>query len=186
MNYDAMPVGGKFLVRHFRDGKLIHEEESPNIVPIEGLDYTLNVATRGSTQISSWYVTLFDSNTTPASGNTAAQFFGTDGHNELYEITETNRPAWTLDAPVNGNPSGRTVANSTTNATFTCDTITNGSGTVYGAAIFSANVKSALAGSPGANDGTATLLAASRFLTSRSILAGDVLKVEYSLTAAST
>jgi hypothetical protein len=187
MKQETLTTGGVFTLKHYRDGELIHEESSHNIVPTEGLDYILNAAIRNTTdmEISTWYVSLKDNSGDPAAGNTCAQFYGTDGHQEFYDVTEATRPVWSADTPEAGSPSGRMVDNSTTNATFTVDTLTDSAGTIYGAAIMSTNVFSTANGTPGTNDSGGTLLAATTF-TSRAVLAGDVLNVEYSLTATSS
>jgi len=174
----SVKTGGIFTIHHYREGKEIGKILSPNLVPSEGLDFFLNSTIRGGSQISSWYVSLFKSNTTPQAGNTCAEFYGTDGHTELTEFTEVTRQAWNHEAPAAGDPSGRmsTNANSTL-ATFTVDTL-GGATTIYGATISSSTLD--------ANDAAGTLLAATRFASSRLILEGDVLKVEYSITATST
>jgi len=164
-----MRVAGYFNYEHIRDGKVIDSWQEPNLVVDEGLNYALDASFSGGTPITTWYVGVYKNNYTPIAGNVASTFAGAGIANEATtEYDEATRPGWT-EAGV----SAKTITNSASPAVFTFNTGV----TVYGAFLISANTKGGLTG---------TLAAASKFTSSRAMLAADVLNVTYTLTATST
>ena len=156
-------LGGVFEVDHIRDGKSLGITRDHNIVVNEGLNSILSVVFNAGTQITAWYVGIFEGNYTPVATDTAANI--TANSTECTAYTESTRVAW-----VEAAPSGQSITNSASKATFTC----NASKTVYGAFLASASAKSATTG---------TLMAASKFSASRAVVNLDSLLISYSFAA---
>ena len=69
---DGLIVHGKYTGQLIRDGKIIDEFEDHNLVVNEGLNSLLYIYFHGSTQITTWYMGVFEANYTPVSTVTAA------------------------------------------------------------------------------------------------------------------
>lgn len=166
-NGDDFRAGGYFTIQHIRNGEVIHEEDSPNIVVDEGLTYILDVALSNGTQNANHYIGIFKNNYTPVAADVAATFAGAGVANEVTtEIDEATRPAWT-EAGV----TSKTITNSASPAAFTANTTVS----VYGAFLISNNTKGGTTGK---------LVAASKFAAVRNLVDTDVLNVTYTLTIA--
>ena len=164
-----LKVAGFFTYEHVRDGEVIDTWQEPNLVVDEGINYALDASFSGGTPITTWYVGVYKNNYTPIAGNVASTFAGAGIANEANaEYDEATRPTWT-EAGV----SAKTVTNSASPAVFTFNTTV----TIYGAFLISNNTKGGLTG---------TLAAASKFASSRAMLAADVLNVTYTITGTST
>ena len=161
-----LQVGGVFRIEHVRDGHIIDVEETHNLVTDEGLNHILDVVLHGSTQISTWYVGVFEGNYTPVAGVTAASITADSTESTAYD--ETTRVAYNEAAA-----SSKTTTNSANKATFTF----NATKTIYGAFLASASAKSATTG---------TLLSAARFGTSKAVVDNDQLLLTYTFSAASS
>lgn len=159
-------VGGAFDTEHSRDGELLGRDLSPNIIPTEGLNHLLDVLVHGSTQISPWYIALFEGNVTPAANLTGATFAST--------CTETTAYNETARVPYN---EGAAAAGATDNGANRAVFTMNATKTIYGGAMLSTSPKS---------DATGLILAASKFSASRAVIAADELAVKYTLTATSS
>jgi hypothetical protein len=146
--------------------------QDANLVTNEGLNAMLDAWLSGGTQITAYYVSLFESNSTPASTWIASTYRSTHV-TEYTDYSESTRPAWADDGP-----SGQSVANTTTPAEFTATNVA--SKNIYGAALISASNKS------GTGDSTAKLVAATRYSTARQIQNTDVATVKYTVSATST
>jgi len=151
---------------HVRDGKVIDEWEDENIVPTEGLNYFLSIGLAAGTQITSFYLAPFEANYTPVSTVTAATI--TAASTETTAYTSGTRVAWTA-----GSVSAGAVSNSASPATFTF----NATKTIYGAFLISNSTKSATTG---------TLISASLFSSSKSVVNLDQLILTYSFTLTSS
>ena len=162
----SMPVMGVFELEHRRNGKLIGRDIASNIVTTEGLNHILSTVVAGGSQVSPWYVALFEGNYTPVAGLTAATF--TASATECTAYDEAARVAY-----VEGTPSGGVIDNSASRAVFTM----NATKTIYGGALLSVSTKSSTSG---------TLLAAARFSSSRAVVDDDELSLRYSLTLTSS
>lgn len=156
---------GVWSGQHFRAGKLIDEWEDPNIVVNEGLNSILGVMFNGATQITTWYIGLFEGNYTPVATVTAATI--TSASTECTAYNEATRVAY-----VEAAPSSQSITNSASRATFTI----NATKTIYGAFLASASAKSATTG---------TLFSAARFSSAKNVESADELLVTYSFTASS-
>lgn len=111
-----------YHAEHWRDGKLLSESVSPNLVTDEGLTYLADVALNAGTQITEFRVVPIESNHTPAAGNT----YATPGYTECTAYDESVRPVWT-EAGV----TAKTITNSASKASFTF----NSTKTIYAAAL---------------------------------------------------
>jgi hypothetical protein len=154
--------GFVYEVEHLRNGKLIDYEKLHNLVPTEGRNNILSVIGNAGTQITTWYVLIFEGNYTPVSGDTMATFPASA--TECTAYTAATRPEW-----VEAAPSAGVITNSASKAEFTM----NATKTVYGGALSSSSVKGGTSG---------VLLSAGRFSSSKAVDSGDVLRVTASLT----
>lgn len=143
-----------------------------NLVTNEGLNAMLDVWLSGGTQITAYYVSLFESNSTPAATWIASTYRSTHV-TEYTDYSEATRPAWADDGA-----SAQSIANTTTPAEFTATNVA--SKNIYGASLISANAKS------GSGDATAKLVAATRYSTARAIQNTDVATVKYTISATSS
>ncbi len=158
-------VGGRFIGQIIRDGQVIDEFEDVNLVVNEGLDALLNIMFHGSTQVTTWYLGLFEGNYTPVSTVTAATIASASTESTAYAAT--TRPTYDEAAS-----SGQSVTNSASRADF----VFNATKTIYGAFLISDSTKAGTAG---------TLFSAARFSSSKSVVSGDELLLTYTFSAAS-
>jgi len=162
-----LKVGGVFSYQHIRDGEIIAEGASPNIVVDEGLNYILDTALSAGTQLVGFNVGIFKNNYTPQATDVMATFAGAGVSGEIdSEVDETTRPVWT-DAGV----AAKALTNAASPAVFTANTTVN----AYGAFLSSDSVLSGTSGS---------LIAAAKFTSVRALVDTDVLNVTYTLTIA--
>ena len=108
-------VKGVVTTRCFRDGKLLWEDTSDNIVFNAGLVYLIGVALGAVTQTATWFCGLLDASPT---------FSATNSFTDLAELTEytlATRPTW-IDAStaVGQRDNSGTVAAYTISAACTC------------------------------------------------------------------
>lgn len=162
---NELKVGGRFQFEHVRNGQIIDRWEDANLVVNEGLNAVLDIMFHGSTQISTWYVGLFEGNYTPVATVTAATI--TSAATECTAYDEATRVAYDEAAAAS-----QSITNSASKATFTF----NATKTIYGAFLVSASAKSATSG---------TLFSAARFSTSKAVVDDDQLLVTYTLAASS-
>jgi hypothetical protein len=148
---------------------LIDREVTPNLVTNQGLNDMLSVWCAGGSQVQNRYIALFESNSTPTNAWTSANFSGTNC-TEFTTYDEAARPLWGKGAVAT-----QTINNSASKAVFTA----NATKTIYGAALLSASAKG------GGSDSTGILYSATRYATARSVVATDVLNVQYDLSATS-
>ncbi len=160
---------GKFHVECFdKDGNLKWVENTENIVTNEGLDALLDIFFHASTQITTWYCTLVESNTDPAAGMT----YAVPSYTETTAYDEGTRPEYEEAAA-----SSQSITNSANKATFTI----NATKTMYGASIVGGGTE---ASTKGNTDGGGTLFCYSKFGSSRSVVDDDVINLTYTLTMA--
>lgn len=159
-------LGGVFHGQHIRDGEVIDEWDDHNLVTDEGLNHLLDVHFHGETQITTWYIGLFEGNYTPVAGVTAATITAASTESTAYD--EATRVAYDEAAAAS-----KSITNSASKATFTI----NATKTIYGAFLASASAKSATSGK---------LFSAARFASSKSVVDDDQLLITYTFTAASS
>ncbi len=154
-----LKVGGIFTFEQYRGGQLIDRWDAKNLVVNQGINSLLNVNFNAATQVTTWYIGLFEGNYTPVAGDTAAGFPAAATECTAYD--EATRVAYVEAA---------STAQSTTNSASVAVFTMNATKTVYGAFLTSASAKSATTG---------TLMAATRFPVSRSVIDNDELRVTY-------
>jgi hypothetical protein len=182
INTEKLPLRGRFVVEHIRNGKVIGTHDFPNGITNEGKNFLLDVMFHAQAAISTWYLGLIDNagfsalaagdiyDNIDQAGNGWDEFkLYTDAANAS---STTTRPTWT-----EGAASGQSI----TNSSVVVFDIT-GSGTVKG--VF-------LAGGTNAQTkgdhtaGTAHKLWATATFTGGdvAVLNGDQLKVTYTVSA---
>lgn len=158
-------VGGRFLVEHYRGDKLLDAFETPNLVVNEGLNALLNIMFNAATQVTTWYLGLFEGNYTPVAGVSAATI--ATASTECTAYTSATRPAY-----VEAAASSQSITNSASRASF----VFNATKTIYGAFLISDSTKSGTTG---------TLFSAARFSASKAVVTDDELLLTYTFTASS-
>lgn len=162
---NALRVAGTWEGAIRRKGVIVDQWSDPNIVVNEGLNALLGIMFNGATQVTTWYVGVFEGNYTPVATVTAATI--TAASTECTTYDQSTRVAY-----VEAAPSGQAITNSANRATFTF----NATKTIYGAFLVSASAKSATTG---------TLFSAARFSTAKAVVDDDELLLTYSFVAAS-
>jgi hypothetical protein len=165
MPQNDIRVGGIWSGQHVRNGQVIDEWQDHNLVVNEGLDALLNIMFHGTTQITTWYIGVFEANYTPIATVTAATITSASTESTAYD--ESTRQAYDEAAS-----SGQSITNSASKATFTF----NATKVIYGAFLVSASAKSATTG---------TLFSAAKFSSSKSVVDDDQLLLTYTFTASS-
>ena len=154
-------------VECIRGGEKVWEEQVENLCTDQGLNKLLDVMFHATTQITTWYIALFNSDTTVLSTHT----YAVPGYTESSQYSESTRPEF-----VEAAASGKSTSNTASKATFTINTTT----TIYGAALVGGG---SAATTKGDTAGGGTLYCAAKFTTPRSCENLDVLKVTVTLTA---
>lgn len=151
------------------EGRLKWIEEVSNLVTTQGLNDLLSKYFKGSAYTAAFFMGLVDNAgfTAFAAGDTAAQIGGSNGWAESSAYSESVRQTITL-----GSASAGSIDNSASKCVFSI----NGTVTIKGAFLSTSSVK---AGTSGALYGEAA------FIATRSLLSGDSLTVQVTLTAAS-
>ena len=147
-------------------GNLVWEDENHNVCTIQGLNHLLNVAFHGTTQISPWYIAVFENNYTPLEADT----YAAPGYTESTAYDEATRPEF-----VEAVASGKSMTNSANKASFTF----NAAKTIYGSALVGGG---SAASTKADTAGGGSLYAASKFTSSKAVDVGYVLKVTWTLT----
>lgn len=155
-------IGFTYTVDHYRAGKLLASDTEHNLIPTQGLNHALGVLLKGDTQVSSWYIGLFEGNYTPTPTATGATIVALSTESTAY--TEATRQAWVGGAVANG-----AVTNEDNRAAFTI----NATKTIYGGFMVSSPVKGA---------SSDFLLSAVRFSSPKNVEAGDILRVRAAFT----
>lgn len=153
---------------HVRNGKVIDRWTEHNICVDEGLNALLDIMFHATTQLTTWYVLIFETDTTPAAGTT----YATPVWTECTAYTEGTRPEY-----VEAAASSKSITNSANKATFTI----NATKTIYGAALVAGGTD---ANTKGDAAGGGTLYSASKFSSSKSVVSADVLNCTITVTAA--
>jgi len=163
-----IPVGTWWEFEHFRKGALIDKWAQKNVTTTEGLNHLLNVCFHGSTQITTWYLGLFENDYTPVITNT----YASPGFTECSSYDEGTRVAF-----VEAEATAKVCTNTASKATFTI----SATKTIYGAFLCGGGTSPTVIGNTG---GGGTLFASSKFASSKSVVDGDVLMVSCSITLA--
>lgn len=162
-----LKVGVVYDVEHWRKGTLLSTEQVHNIFPTEGMDHMIDVTLNNATSYATWYVGIYNTNTTPTLSTT----YAVPGWTESTAYTESVRQTYTSIAA-----SSSSTNNSAAPAEFTMNATT----TIYGAFITNVSTKGDVASGSGA------ILSAALFSTSKTVDSTDVLKVTGTLTLTSS
>jgi len=161
-------MASKWEWEHYRAGELIDKWTETNICTDEGLNKLLDVCFSAATQITDWYVLIYNTNTTP----TAAMTYSTPLFTESTHYSEANRPEWQ-----DGGVASKSVDNSANKASFTMSTAE----TIYGAALVGGG---SAASTKGDTAGGGVIYNVSDFSAgSKTVASDDVLKVTVTLQA---
>ena len=161
-------IGG--VLRHTHIDAAGNEDVAvdPNLIVNEGLNYILNAALGGQSQVGAFFLAPFSGNVTPAAGWTGANF--ASNATEFTAYTNSTRLPWTT-VPATAQSIGNSAALAAATATFSA----GGPYNLYGVGLLQASAKSATTG---------VLVAAVRFASPRlNMAAGDKLAFEYVLAA---
>jgi hypothetical protein len=161
--------GGVFTVEcRDADGNLKWEEEFPNLVVNEGLQYINTQFFKGITYTATWYMGLVNG---PGAGNTylAANTMASHaGWTENVAYVQSARPTMAFGSATLADPS---VISTSTPVVFTM----NASATIAGAFVTTDNTKSGTTG---------VLFSVGNFTVGdRSVVSGDTLNVTYTFSA---
>lgn len=170
-------MGGRFHIEHrrpmiephlgFQVWETLDEFDVENLVVNQGLNHILNVEFDGATQITQWYLGLFQGNYTPVATDTAATIAANS--TEASGYTAGVRQPW-----VQAGASAQSITNSASRASFTFNYVSATS--IYGAFLASTATISGTSG---------TLFSAARFSTAKSVINLDQLLLTYTFTASS-
>ncbi len=139
-----------------------------NICTDEGLNRLLDVMFHGTTQLTTWYVGIFETNTTPAAGTT----YATPVFTESTAYDEATRPEY-----VEAASSGKSLTNSANKATFTISSTK----TIYGGCLVAGGTA---ASTKGDKAGGGVMYSASLFGSSKSVVDDDIIRVTVTINAA--
>jgi len=140
--------------------------EGHNIIPTEGRNSILDVYLDAATQITAWYLAIFEANYTPVAGLTAASFTADSTESTAYDEATREAITW-------GEPSSGSIDNAATHCEFTM----NATKTIYGGGVLSASAKSSTSG---------TICSASKFSASRAVIDNDILRVDVTVALTSS
>jgi hypothetical protein len=161
-------LSSKWEWEHWRDGEMIDKWAETNICTTEGLNNLLDVHFSKGTQITQWFVGIYNTDTTPVVGMT----YAAPSFTESTHYSGATRPIW-----VEAGVSGKSVNNSANKASFTIST----SETIYGAALFGGGTA---ATTKGDTAGGGKIYNVSDFTGgSKTVVSDDVLKVTVTLNA---
>jgi len=141
-----------------------------NIVTDEGLNHLLGVYFSGEDPVTSWYLCVFEDDYTPL----AADTYAVPGYTECDTLQESTRPGWQESGAA-----AQSITNVSNKAGFTFAL----NKTIYGGSMVGGGSSpDTIADTAGAG----VLFCASKFSAgSQLIIAGDVIKVTVTITAAS-
>ena len=153
---------------HVRDGKVIDTWTERNVCTDEGLNALLDIMFHAATQITTWYVLIFETDTTPDADTTYAVPVWT----ECTAYDEATREEY-----VEAAAAAKSMTNTASKASFTI----NDTKTIYGAALVGGGAD---ADTKGDAAGGGCCYCASQFSASKAVIATDVLNVTITLSAA--
>ena len=139
---------------------------SHNLVTNQGKNLTNDVMFGATAKIATWYVAIFESNTTILVSHT----YASPGFTECTAYDEATRPEY-IDAP----SASQVMTNVASRAVFTM----NAGKTIYGAALVGGGSSPTVKGNTA---GGGSLYSASQFSSSKVVVATNVLSVDISIT----
>jgi hypothetical protein len=158
--------GGKFVKGVWERGHdIVDEFEFGNLVTNEGLNHMLDVTFHGASQVTTWYLGVFEGNYTPLATDTGANI--TANATESTAYASSTRPEF-----VEAAAASQVTTNSASRASF----VFNATKTIYGAFLHSNSAKSSTTG---------TCFSAARFGASKAVVNLDELLLTYQFTGSS-
>lgn len=159
-------LGSVWEFECFRGDKLVWSDRIHNVVTDEGINSVLNVYFHAATQITQWYVTIFEDNYTPLVTNV----YATPGFTETTAYSEGTRPTFDEAAA-----SSKSLTNTASKATFTFSEAK----TIYGGALVGGG---SAPGTKGNTNGGGTLFCSAKFAAAKPVVTNDVLKVTVTIS----
>lgn len=163
---DSAQFGLTYLVEVIRDGVVVDREEVHNLVPTQGLNHILNVEFKALTQVTAWYLAIFEGNYVPTAADTAAALPAASTESTAYD--EATRVLFAGGTVADG-----VLDNSASRAEFTM----NATKTIYGAYMSSAPAKGATTG---------VVISSVRFSSAKNLVATDILRITAGMTLTSS
>jgi hypothetical protein len=161
-------LSSKWEWEHWRDGEMIDKWAETNICTNEGLNNLYDVHFSKGTQITQWYVGIYNTDTTPV----VTMTYATPSFTESTHYSGATRPLWQ-----EGGVASKSIDNSANKASFTMNTAE----TIYGAALFGGGTA---ATTKGDSAGGGKIYNVSDFSGgSKTVASDDVLKVTVTLQA---
>ncbi len=157
---------GEFKLECYRKGKLLWVEKFSNLITNQGLDAWLNIMLHATTQITTWYCAIVESDTTA----TAAMTYAVPVYTESTAYDEATRPEY-----VEAASSSQSITNSANKALFTF----NATKTLYGAALVGGGTGATTKGNTA---GGGTLFCYAKADTSRSVIDDDMIALTYTVS----
>ena len=102
MNSTAQ-AGFEYLIEVIKDGVVIDREVAHNVMPTEGANQIISSALAGGSQVTTWYLGLYEGNYTPTIADTAALLPGLAVECTAY--TDATRKVWTPGTVAGGSAS---------------------------------------------------------------------------------
>lgn len=146
--------------------RVVDSETVDNLMPIEGLNHMLSVEFNAGSQVTTWYVGIFEGNYTPLTSSVMSTFPSLS--TECTAYAEATRPAWVEAAPASG-----LITNTASKAEFTM----NATKTIYGTFISSSSTKSGTSG---------VLASAAKFSAAKTADSGDIVRITHAIQLTST
>ena len=167
---DKIKIGSiwKFECRDKKTDQLKWMIEKHNVVTDEGLNALLNIMFHGTTQITSWYILVYETNTTP-NGNTT---YAVPVFTECVAYDESTRVALNEAAA-----SGKSISNTANKARFTF----NATKTIYGGALVGGGTGAATKGNTA---GGGTLFCASLLDAPKAVTDDDYIDITVTIGCA--
>jgi len=163
-----IPIGTLWEFEHFRKGELLDQWKQGNVNTNEGLNAFLDIMFHGATQIATWYMTVFESDTTALITHT----YAVPGYTECTAYAPATRPEF-----VEAAAAALVTTNTANKASFTF----NDTKTIYGASLVGGGTDPTVKADAA---GGGILFASSKFATSKSVVNTDVLLVTCTITLA--
>ncbi len=170
---DGAKFRGKFEIEVYDNKEnmnLISRSECHNIITDEGLNRILNEIFNAATQITTWYCSIFESNSTPAA-NWTYDLYADSQATEWTQFAEAARIEYNESAST-----AKSTTNSANKAVFTADT---GAKTLYGAALVSVVTLSNHAA-----ETNNVIMCAGTFAVPQPVIATNIVNLTYTITSA--
>lgn len=161
-------LDGTFVVECYRKGKLIWTEKIHNVCTAEGIEAMLDIMFHAATQITTWYLEIYETDTAGADGLT----YAVPTYTPCTSYDEATRPVFNEAAA-----SSKAITNSANKGVFTI----SATKTIYGVSLVGGGSAPTTKGNTA---GGGTLFSAGKFSASKACEDDDVLNVTYTLTGA--